>query len=653
MMLLERGAMSSPETNHIVIPQLSEKADSPDLTNLTATQLQYLRYRQRFLQPEYRSTTARTELLAADMAHTVKEMVVMESVTTFSYDFDLTRHALTGDAYHEDLGVMATAFVQELEGRGLSSERSHIEWISLERLKNAIVAALTQDPSRQYRWIITSPPDEVSEGYFGTTSKHCWSAREKHHSFIFVYQAHLTSTGIHVEVKQYRTWHNMANLVELHHRLGAPFTPDRTQSITSQLFANIIHLECSPGQTDSDIDSWLREQFYQGHERWFMSHLDVPELRDPSALAAIEEAIWQKFYLPLALPLYEQLTQYRPDTDEYAQVLSQLEKLDSTYLAALLLQARALNTNPRYEWRTKLHMLRTALLKPQQATWLLGQLTKPQPATNLLQLTSDLEQIYSYQVQTLLSDGGSPSLVPPLSLSTSVMIGPTISGLQCVTVAPFTLPLSAANSLGKIDAGDWTRLTPTLSTAEKRHIWETVNDQDYVELDLRAQGANRVWMVPRSYLCGAGCRVEPDGMVSGPCLGPEGYIRFDDPLETAALAMNQAEFQSFVQQLQQHQLLANLDEVTSELQDHLPTAEQHTLTSLLVRLRSKILKPTIGLEELLNNDFIQPLAALDEIQQLNELLATHPTPLKIWQQLLEQLTRSPYQLPSLHILASD
>lgn len=247
---------------------------------------------------------------------------------------------------------------------------------------------------------------------------------------------------------------------------------------------------------------------------------------------------------------------------------------------------------------------------------------------------SSLDLVRAYQTKTPLSSAQSQNLLA-LTQTLNLVTQQTASAAQCGILAPFSMAVKGAGRLSQLTAPGLPGWRPEfgraiekmggqLSDAELLHQLET---QNYVELDLSAQGGRTVYMVPAAYLDGLGCAVVAQNRVVGPCpdeqklsqaglsltdfgqmdpnLQHQYCIDLSDPRDTMALEMNQRQFDEFLAQLQQ-QVKAGLQDELGQFEeelnnsDELSASEKALALEVYQRLIELVFRDTISVDQFLS-----------------------------------------------------
>lgn len=576
------------------------------------------------------------KMLRADVQHLVKELSLAENTTT--YYMDISSEQFLGEGYgDESLSLMLSNFVQLLQEKGLNTSRALVEHLVFERVKtffSEIAQNISKNPDAPKPIVIvTSPPDSLSAGYHGADSLKDFSAPESHHSFVYVME--LESKG-RVKVTQYRTWHNIEGLLELQAELGAPLEFDSTVSVTNQLFANSIIVEPEAGQTNEQIHAALQEVFYKNADSWVRRPDQAPVIENREAFDKEWQAFFNSFYLPKARKLYAKITpEIHENPDEKKLIMQQLELLFSFFIRAVEKRVHELNSNPQYTALLEKQILLEMLKYPENNAQLeqqLDNLKNPSQPKTLRQRHSAINKAYKIQVKhDVFGKKLSASELKWYKAHVGSVVSITnfvMGSAQCYTIAPFKTAADIAEKIG--NSGEtlsaFSRNIDKTSVAARKELYEDILRQDYIELNL--PGAERVYMIPRSYLADPGCRVVEGGKVMGPCE----MLLQDDPM---ALPMNQEDFNRFMQELA-HSLA--VDETLEEIFNEEDTTTADRIRPYLDELYKKIFKKSVGLNALLASTTFQLSSEAYKLPiDIYLTLKNSKNPLATLQEILERL----------------
>lgn len=681
--------------NQTPFPQFHSKNSVWDTTKLL----------ERFQKTEYHSKSAKIELLKADAIHHAKEMALVEPITTFSYWHTVNLNETLGDGYSEDLALMLNSFTQEIAKKGLSASRASIESLSFERAKHFLTqlaehtiqqkTAHNYDTNQNFNssqaLLITSFPDEIASGYHGSDTKYDHTNPHKpetHHSFFYLLTIDEIQTndsgqmtGFRINTTQFRAWPNSFQALEFHKLLGQPITIDQNDSkqtnvhkeeIPNLLFANLISLNqeqlikiaaklnimLPENPNTLSLQHLFQEILENQSQSYTYNHSHVPQIPE-AEFWQIQEEYFQKFYLEVALPVFEKTAQlqqelkhlftseHKSNTKVQQQLTKQIQEnidfLDKAffyYSKILLGWVKNNNTNPNYSSAFKEKNKFKLLIDAQQKILLriLGQKqTTTLPTISELKSAIDIDHrlakrqtVSKTEKKQLLSVWGFFSFVGNFS-----------SLLQCGTIAPFTLPITLLNTANKFSSIDvsmaqFSGSLTTISIPEKQQLLALLEQEEYIELDLTKNNppAKQVYSVPKSYLLGTGCVVGENGEVLGPCIDPatQERIALDDPRDTLAFPMKLIEFQKYLKTLQDSIQNNTLSEIDALFNSEAFTAEdRRTVRTTIKKLKQKMIKETTGLQEAIFGDVSNPeFASKNEwLQELVLKLAFATNPVQV------------------------
>ncbi|GIK84483.1 MAG: hypothetical protein BroJett025_11050 [Patescibacteria group bacterium] len=586
---------------------------------------------QRFQKPEYHTRQAKIDLLRFDAVHHAKEMALVEPVTTFSYWHTVENNQTLGDGYFEDMGLMLNTFTQDLAQNGFNANRASIESITFERAKNILTKIATT--GKKDALLITSFPDDIESGYHGVDSKHNWDKPETHHSFYYLLQVGAihkdkggSVTQFEIHTTQFRAWPNARQAIQFHEQLGSPLT-QFDAPIPNLLFANTIQLTqenlesiaSSMGLTgQSSIESLFREILNSSSEEHSINSTHIPKV-NLSEFWQVQENYFNDFYLTVALPVFEEISQLEnkkmdQKTQKYLQTkIDYLDKAFFYYSKIILGWIKIHNTNPNYlaTFAEKSRIQKLMDFQQKLLLQLLGQKqTNDIPSIDDLKTVLDIDHrlatrqaVTGEEKKKLLSIWGFFSYV-----------GNFASLLQCGAMTPFSIPLSIMNSTPTmgVSLAEFSGSLVSISLPERQKFLSLLQKETYIELDLTKQtpAAKRVYVVPKSYLDGAGCIVNDSGEVLGPCVDPvtKQRISLDDPRDTLAFPMTLAEFTQYINKLQQSIEQTSLTQIDSIFQtsDFSPI-EKRKAQAVIKKMRQKLIKNSLGLQEFISGNITNDL----------------------------------------------
>ncbi len=596
----------------------------------------------RFKKAEYHSLESKVELLRADAIHHAKEMALVEPVTRFSYWHTINKNQTKGDGYYEDLGLMLNTFCQDLVRKGFNASRASIETLTFERAKQALTQIAMNGTNNAV--LITSFPDVKDVGYHGVDSKFDWDKPETHHSFFYLLRVgeiirdnSNTVTSFEIKTTQYRAWPNARQAIQIHEQLGQSII-DFDAPIPNLLFANVIQLnpellknvlsntnrtidnttDITTDSIDESEDSFeelFREFLYLNSEEHLINYTQLPKV-DKNEFWQIQEEYFTHFYLAVALPVFEEISELLSTTqklDKKTQKILQikvdyLDKAFFYYSKILLGWIKVHNSNPNYATAFRERRKFRKIIDFQQKILLriLGQKQNNKiPSVEKLKEVLDIDHrlstrqpVSSTEKKKLLSVWGFFSFVGNLS-----------SLLQCGVMTPFSLKLSILNNSNNLGNTfiEFSSSLSHISIPDKQKFLATLQNEEYVELDLTHQNppAKKIFTVPKSYLEGKGCIVDSSGTVLGPCIDPltNERIPLDDPRDSLAFPMTLIEFNQFMRTLQKSIENSTLTEIDQIFQSENFTQKEKRQTQLAIKkLRQKLIKQSLGLQEFITGN---------------------------------------------------
>ncbi len=160
-------------------------------------------------------------------------------------------------------------------------------------------------------------------------------------------------------------------------------------------------------------------------------------------------------------------------------------------------------------------------------------------------------------------------------------------------------------------------------------------------------------MVPKSYLEGRGCEVDPaTGRVWGPCEPDGARIYLDDPIDTMAYAMTQAEFAIFSAELSESIAAEEVVEVSNFLTNQTSDTLHPELEKTLQVLKKYLFKNVLSIIEWLAGDYLQELSEnLAWLEALKIKLQFAPNPFLAFQlEVAQILEKTPELLVELGVI---
>jgi len=319
----------------------------------------------------------------------------------------------------------------------------------------------------------------------------------------------------------------------------------------------------------------------------------------------------------------------QPDIQTLKLIQTKIDYLDKAffyYSKILMSWIKIHNTNPNYTEAFKERDQIKKLMDFQQKLLLklLGQKQSQSiPTTQELKTVLNIDhrlathqQVSHTEKKKLLNIWGFFSFVGNFS-----------SLLQCGTLAPFTMPISIMNrsiSVGNsagLGAGNLTASLSEFSASiaqisvpEKQQLLKLLKKEEYVELDLTKNipPAKKIYTVPKSYLEGAGCIVNENGEVLGPCFetqtdesGQEtkSRIPLDDPRDTLTFPMTLHEFNQYVETLQKNIEQASLNQLDEIFQStDFSDQDKRKAQVAIKKLRQKLIKKSLNLQDFISGN---------------------------------------------------
>lgn len=618
------------------------------------------------------SDAERAAILVPDFQHTIWEMLEAKKETVFP--IELNKEAGFGEGYSESMELQLSNFARLIEQQGLLASRSFLEQVLFQRVYNQLFDVAqnhvdhlqTSETNTLYPNIavlVTSPPDFYEAGYHGIDSFHNWNAQESHHSFHFVYlidkietrknaQGKIEVTNVSVKTTQFRTWHNIQGLLDLHQRLGTPIEIDDRFPVTNQIIANKITFTFSESDSHQDILDYFRKELYVGEKKWARNTEQTPQFSEEGAkqfwdeigVVSLEEyeksnkkSLFHSVYLQPVFKLLSETSEKDIQNHEVRQRLhEQIELRTQVFLQAVELRVRELNINPEYTKLVERNLLFSALKNPLQLPMILKQLKRlssddqQQPLNEPERLQTIVQTHHLLEQKQIFKKKLSKEELSRLSsnMSSVLAIGDYAFGsMQCLTIGTLKIPMQLA------DIGATADLSSAMAEAleqvdidTKQKLLRDLEATNYVELDL--PGADRIWMVPASYLTAPGCRVDKNGMVCGPCITedfPLG-IPFDHPLEQenplGPLPMDQIQYANYINQLKENILQ---DQLKNQLDfDNLSEKDQLKARTLIKDLTRKLFKVNLsnliaGVDEHQEAAYKLPQEKLQKITNIESL----------------------------------
>ncbi len=632
----------------------------------------------RFAQPEYASEKSQIEALRSDRDRFAREYFLDQAVDRFTYRISLDTETVLGAGYSESLSVLLSNFTSMLIADGRPLQRSMVEQITINSvfeyfrsLSKEMLKKGDMSKAVGAGVVLVSPPDTVENGYGGITSAKNWSLPEENHSFFYLLELGTVSdTECSVHVTQYRMWPNMQQIIDVYAQLGTPITPT-SDPITHQFFAHPIVVNTDllkkilppvdvgpsdPGE--NELQSLLRQVLYEQSSEHLHNFLEQPTL-DEAAFWTYEQSIFEGFYLKRVIPLFDtasHLIKYGMEqSPQFAECTEELDAVFTWYTTAVGRWVRIHNTNPRYQPDASNSIQARSKIFKKNITHALNKLLQK----NAVDTTENLELLecsklnQTFDIAEAVKKKRSVSASDIQLLNSTVDLFGNISGkVQCGTTAALKLPLQLLMNSSPLDSfGGFNHALSLMSAPEQKKMYSEILSQDYVELDLTAQGANRVYMVPKSYLLGAGCTVDvATGRVWGPCGPDNARIYLDDPIDTMAYSMNKASFLDFTERLKKTIADSELTEISNIAANATEGITQSKVEQTIRVLQKYLFKHVVSIIEWIAGDYIRTQASQQKwLSELKEKLrfSSHPFAL-LHAEIGQLLAHEPELLHELH-----
>lgn len=214
----------------------------------------------------------------------------------------------------------------------------------------------------------------------------------------------------------------------------------------------------------------------------------------------------------------------------------------------------------------------------------------------------------------------------------------------CVSGTPTSLLTQSASLFkikGTFSASVFASQVNKLSVREKQVLLSQLNQHEYVEQKF---SNGETWMLPKSYLFGVGCSVDPiSGRVFGPCVDPTTNRRIflDDPRDSLALKMTLAEFRIYKKKLSQINTPTERKQISLlkiALKKHRLSPHEALQAELLIKiLKEQLLKKTISVTQLISGDFLHDEKKKEMHAALRDLtvhIENSPNPVRDIQQFV-------------------
>jgi hypothetical protein len=650
-------------------------------------------------------------LLTPDMKHVIDEMLEMKKETVFP--IELTREDGFGEGYAESMELQMANFVRLIEQQGLLASRSFLEQVLFQRVFNQLFSVAEQHIAKlaagethtlypNIVYMVTSPPDKKEAGYHGINSLRNWNAKERHHSFHFVYiidkivtekdeQGNLCVKSVSVKAVQFRTWHNINELLALHQRLATPIDVAKRFPITNQIIANTTAFSFPENDSQEDILNFFRKELYEGETNWARNteqiprfskqgkqklrlelgiltqgeYLELVELKKsfignksaaylnqqhleqfpdlaflieyPSFEVLKQKSFFHKLYLQPMLELFRNISDEQINDPAFRKRLSkQVHLREEVFTKAVKLRIEELNINPTYTEFVKNDKVLSLFKNPFDISNIIKQvraITSEEEGVPLNNSQRLQDQVRAHRIleddqvfHKKIADHDRKWLAE--NAVSLFSLGGLGGAMQCYTIGALQLPSKI------FDPGSGESITSAVVKAlagsdleTKQRSLQQIELEKYVELDL--PGANRIWMVPASYLENAGCRVGENGVVLGPCSSkkyPEG-IPLDAPEEKTneiggPFAMNRFQFAEFVRGIKESILQDQLEDQLDF--EHLSETDKRKAQTLITELTRKLFKVSLsnliaGVDDYQEDAYKLPQEKLQKITSVEAL----------------------------------
>ncbi len=501
----------------------------------------------------YQNPQALSSMLQADWKTLFDELLFYKTPTTPIH--------ITGidQSYLDSMETYGEEFVESQQNKGQKTERASVEENSMRKL----VEWINSKPAEGSTLIWISPRGKKSEGYPGLDPKNP--------NMIYIYEV---KNG-QILFTQFKSWADSNELQNLQNQLlkigktvpHAQRTTYNAQHKTDfSLIKNLITL--SP-ETNIDIEALI----YANEQNWPVNRTDFPDI-DRESFENIRNQIFEYYYLYAAEVLLSDV-----DPDNPKQLRQAIKELDVYFASTFETLIKWVEDQTEGQ-KGFLDFARNDKARNAQRV-----------TRNVIPL---LNERLALQQKALTGNKLSFKEVARLSQLSSIfsISNRLLSLAQCGVFSPVSLGLKNINTLTGLNAQ-----LSILSPEIKLQMLQNIEKQDYVELDLTHQGANKVWMVPKSYLETPGCYVGEDGEVYGPC-----DIPLNDPAETLALPMTKTEYETMITQLQHNMAKQQLDDIDNHIKDNFATDSQNPkIQEEFSKLKEVVLKESQSLQDFISN----------------------------------------------------
>ena len=271
------------------------------------------------------------------------------------YPLAVNKTGTTGfdDTYQETLATHAQRFQEEkIVKLKRHQQRGAVEVLNSQRLDGWLSQVCSDECiAVGTKLVWCSPPGFKIEGYHGVSGKH--------HSFIWVYQKTLGSSGTpQMTMTQFRCWPSLAQMESIQRRLNSSRVQTNAYSEISITPATltrrnrVIHdlIELSPEFSMEEI----KDEIYAGEEDWPVNRDDMPQVTEDkvSLFEIYRDQVLQDFLTPM----YQSLLQSEPrladpydspfwKSTEYKALIRKLDLVFAIAWQNLLRFVEAVDTN--------------------------------------------------------------------------------------------------------------------------------------------------------------------------------------------------------------------------------------------------------------------------------------------------------------------
>ena len=617
-----------------IFGQIKELLDNPVQENrLEKTSRQSLMradlLAKRFINSQelYPTNQDKSALLKEDLKHIACETLLGQPITSWETIIDPQEKISLAGKYHEDIGVMSQSFTKMLTQEGKNQTRAEIETKNAHFMKQW--ALNNADTNNLLIW--TSPPDDESQGYHGSTSKTNWRAQEKFHSFIYVMRAETQVVAdenqqpkqvVVIKTDQLRAWPNINQLIEIQAQLLQQPNLDIQRLLPNDekavllLIDNLIEL-AGTGDYETDLQSII-DVIYSSQAEWLFNPSQMPEV-DQTAFWEQFNRLTDEFYLTEALPLFNQIqTKVESSipeqfliSNEYQLILEQLDLLLDYWHMSLQKWVEDHDQNPQ----SQILMVKNLLQQLKKLPLLIKEeLIPEEEKTNIIPI-NNISKMFKTDVkkrilEKILSPEEKRFYLANLNLLS--LSGNFLSLAQCGVMTPFTLPFTIMRQ--GLSLGNFSQFSLAIQNLPIETQQRLLNQfNQYVPLQL--QGAAEQFMVPQSYL--GRCYLEGN-QVMGPCGVPLS-------LDPDALPMSEGRFGQLINSFQSLISSQETNLLQNQLFDKAGSNKEREQVRLITTSLKKVFDRPITLDQLINNIIpitakavkILPFELLKEVRQSN------------------------------------